>query len=152
MFKNFPFKVNLQTVFLFFSCFFWLVSNSNGQSKADLEVKVQTASESARGGEAFSYTVTISNIGTAKATEVGLINEPEYLVEILSGISSKGTCEKDEFDRKPRLRCSIGELGPGETVTISIEIKINDFGDSSESDAPLFAMNDSPVQLNRKPL
>jgi len=119
------FKKYMKYVFLILLCTF--VVNASGQSKVDLELKVQTASETARGGESFSYLVTVGNRGTQKATDVVVANWPEDFVRIVSGTSSQGKCDFSDPDNKSRMHCEIGNLSPGETVTINFETKIGDF-------------------------
>jgi hypothetical protein len=50
---------------------------SSAQSKADLELEFNLPSESARGGESFSYTVKVRNTGSETATDVALVNDPK---------------------------------------------------------------------------
>ena len=80
-------------------CFVILTLSNFGfaQSKVDLEVKTGTASETARGGEMFSYTIIITNVGSAKATDVKLISEPENSVTFVSNSTSQGKCRFEKI-------------------------------------------------------
>ena len=125
-------------LYLLFGCvfIFSFCSNSIAQSKVDLEVKV-TAPDTAQGGESFSYTVTVTNKGNAKATDVVQINEPSdvtRLLTLVSGLSSKGNCEKYEYQFRLRLSCEIGDLEPDESVTITVQSTIAEFGGEQETE------------------
>ncbi|MBS1796650.1 MAG: hypothetical protein JSS81_22660 [Acidobacteria bacterium] len=105
------------------------------QGKVDLEVKAFASSKTARGGESFSYTITVSNIGSARATDVMLVQTELRAANFVSNVPSRGTCAVD--DREGRgtriLRCKLGDIEPGETIVTAIELKIRDFGDLSEA-------------------
>lgn len=119
-------------------CLLFASFSANAQGKVDLEVKAQPGSKTARGGETFSYAITVTNIGTTKAKEVILITEPSdsnRLMTIVRGISSKGTCEIEEHPYPAKLRCLIGNLEPDEIVTIPVEAKIAEFGGEYETEA-----------------
>jgi hypothetical protein len=103
------------------------------RSGVDLEVTVQFASETARGGEPFSYTARIANIGDAKATEVFFVNEVDSSLEITGAVPGKGRCEIEGPSYRPTLRCSLGDLDAGEAVEISIATRLfDDFGGPNE--------------------
>lgn len=106
------------------------------QDKVDLEIKVQTASETARGGETFPYTVTVSNIGSTKATDVIFIQYGPEEAIFVSGVPNKGNCEigKGTSNTERALRCMLGDMEAGETITTVVELKIEEFGDISESE------------------
>jgi uncharacterized repeat protein (TIGR01451 family) len=105
------------------------------QGKVDLEIKVQTASETARGGETFSYTVTVSNNGSAKAVNVIFIQSESNEADFVSYIPNKGDCEagKGNSNIERVLRCRLGDIEVGESVTTVISLKINDFDEISEN-------------------
>ena len=121
-------KIILTVVFLLF-----VNSFAFAQNKVDLEISVQPSSATARGGELFSYTITVSNIGSAKATDVNLINVAEGLITFVSNSAGRGACRLDKPDYKTNLYCSVGDLEAAETVTILVQIRIADFGDTSDS-------------------
>ncbi len=111
------------------------------QKNVDLDIRSESSTETARGGENFSYTITVSNIGLAKATNVILTTEPDNLIEITSNALSKGTCEEyisGNYARKS-LRCRLEYVDVGEIITIVVGVKVTDFGDISNNtigDAP----------------
>lgn len=145
MIKKLARKFSHQRILLV--CFVMLTLSIFGfaQSKVDLEIKTQTASETARGGEPFSYTIIITNVGFAKATDVKLINEPENSLKLVANSTSKGNCRFEKADYKANLYCSLGDLEIGETVTIIVEVKINDFGGEPKID--LSQIPESPRML-----
>ena len=102
------------------------------QEKSDLEVTVQVPPGAVRGGESFSYTVTVRNAGTEKALDVILINDPESLISIKSAQPSVGSCKKLERPRDREMTCSFGDLSPNVEVTVVFSVEVNDF-DLNES-------------------
>lgn len=118
------------------------------QDKVDLEIKVQTASETARGGETFSYTVTVSNIGSAKATDVIFIQDDPKIASFVSNVPTKGNCKVDgeNWSVNRVLRCNLGDMEAGESIVTVIELKIHDFGGEEVSENP--AISDSIKNMN----
>ncbi len=106
----------------------FLCDSLNGQAKVDLDLKVQAGSDTARGGETFSYSITASNLGTKPAKDVILLNDELRLGKFISGVPSQGTCEVAEIHYQPALRCYLGNLDPGGSVLILVETKLNEFG------------------------
>lgn len=121
-------KILLVSVVLLF-----IVSNCLAQNKVDLELTVQSAVESVRGGEIFAYSLTVRNIGSAKATNVILIQDEEGLLSFAAYVSSKGTCTINDSNRRihRQLNCRLTDFEVGETVVVSVEMKVGDFGDVS---------------------
>ncbi|HEX8248202.1 MAG TPA: Ig-like domain-containing protein [Pyrinomonadaceae bacterium] len=125
---------------LFIALFLLLIFNSHAlaQNKLDLEIKVQTATETARGGEKFSYIVTVTNKGSARATDVIFIQDEPKLTTFESYVAGKGTCETDKRLNnrlQTLLRCRLGNLEAGESVNTNVVLKFHDFGDASEKTA-----------------
>lgn len=94
---------------------------------------METASKTARGGEPFAYSITVSNIGSAKATDVILIQNEPKLFAFTSYVPSKGKCEvekyKSEVDRQ--LNCRLDDIELGNSIIITVEMKATEFGDAS---------------------
>lgn len=130
--KTLPSIIDWKNLFLVVLSLSILYIESNGQTKVDLEVKVQTASETARGGETFSYTITVNNIGTHRATDVILINDEFRSGKFVAGVPSRGRCDIEELPYEVQLRCVVGNIEPGDSVIISVETQISEFGDISE--------------------
>jgi len=126
-------QTHFSKVFLVIFVIFFVNNFCLAQNEADLEIKVQPASETIRGGETFSYTITVSNIGSAKAKEVNIVNELSNMAEFVSNSSSKGTCRLYKPQHKTNLYCSLDEIDVGEIVTVLVEVKIEDFGGEYES-------------------
>jgi len=145
MFFKFPFGENMTSFYtplrnfcLFLSSFIIFGATGFAQNKVDLEIKAQTLSETVRGGETFSYMITVSNVGSAKATDVIFIQTEPKMTEFVSNAPSKGICEVDDkSSRVDRvLRCRLGDMEPGESIITAVELKIHDFGDISEKPDP----------------
>jgi uncharacterized repeat protein (TIGR01451 family) len=141
------YEIDLRAVCWVFVCLLFFSFESIGQSnRIDLQVKVQMATDTVRGGETLSYMITAGNIGSAKASNVILINDTIRAGEIVSGVPSIGNCELDGRRSEKLLRCELGEIEAGSSVTILVSAKIHDFGDVSETGKS----PSSPFEINRK--
>lgn len=128
MIKKLSRRLPLSKILLICFVIFTADISNFAQSKVDLNVTARSISETAHGGEKFSYSITVSNIGSAKATDVKLVSEPEKNVTLIGNSISKGTCRFAKDSYKANLYCSIGDIDVGETVLIAVEAKIDDFG------------------------
>lgn len=104
------------------------------QDKIDLEVSVQTASNTVYGGENLLYSVTVHNLGKSKATEVSLTQFTKK--KIISAIPTAGSCRQIEIENRSDLpfECELGDIEPNQSVIINFEINIEDFGGQNETD------------------
>ncbi len=124
-------NLSTQRKHLFFTSLLLLLLNTFcfSQSNIDSDIKVQPASETARGGENFSYALTVTNIGNAKATDVILVQDEPKGTEFISYIPSRGKCIVEEYkyqiDRK--LQCKLDDIEVDNSITVSVEIKFDDF-------------------------
>lgn len=100
---------------------------SAGQNGTDLEVKV-AAPASVHGGEIFSYSLKVTNIGLGNARGVYLINT-EFRTGLFTSVSpSRGECEIDHKNfNTETFRCELGDLGPGAGVTVTVQSKLFEF-------------------------
>ena len=105
----------------------WALTIS-AQDKVDLQVKLESQPESARGGETIKYTYSIRNNGPTTAVNTVLIGSKENLLNYESATASKGNCTIDERDTWI-LRCRLGDLLPDQTVTVEVSAKVSDFDD-----------------------
>ncbi len=110
----------LLVVLIFLSTGFYV----NGQTGADLEATVQAPSNIVRGGESFSYTATVRNVGTATATNVRLANAPPQNVEITSVSTSAGSCPASNPVRGGGVLCTVGDIEPNGIVSLSFTANI----------------------------
>jgi hypothetical protein len=94
----------------------------------DLEMTVVNGSDSARGGETFSYSVIVKNIGSTNASKVILFNASTEAV--ISAIPTVGICRLSVESRQIPVpyRCDLGEIAAGGFVTINFQLKIPEFG------------------------
>lgn len=135
-----------------YGSFFTLLAASFcfGQGKVDLELKVQPASEIVRGGETFSYVITVKNVGSATATDVILHHVSSQ--GIVLGVPATGTCgmAKDSGQLPTPFQCELGDIKQGETVIINFALKIFDFGgdEMTESNVKIPEMPYSPETVS----
>lgn len=125
------------------------------QNKVDLVVKTQSASNTARGGETFSYLVTITNTGSAPATDVALLQTSR--MHVVSSVPSVGSCRELKESRQipTPFRCLLGGIKPGATVSITFQVKIVDFDGEAggeEFSTPSVTTEGEDKLFNKKPL
>ena len=126
----------------------FIVSNCLAQNKVDLELTVQSAAKTVRGGEKFAYTITVTNIGSAKATDVLLVQDNPKMIAFNTYVANRGKCEiKNNNPYYTKLKCSLDTLEVGETAIISVDVKLPDSGDASITED-----KDSARDVNKKPL
>ena len=116
-----------------------LCSLSVAQSNVDLQVSVQLSSESARGGEPFSFTVQVNNRGSSKAADVSLLAWPDNQhFSITSVVTQRGMCTGETERSDSRWRCKIGDLSAGETISFTIAGKVSDIDEEiSKGELPI---------------
>jgi uncharacterized repeat protein (TIGR01451 family)/CSLREA domain-containing protein len=91
-------------------------------ASADL-VLVKTAStDEVRVGDVLVYTLTVTNSGPAAATSVVLTEPLSDRVTLLETRPSQGTCRAGPAKRTAMVTCSLGELPPEATATVTIVV------------------------------
>jgi uncharacterized repeat protein (TIGR01451 family) len=95
--------------------------------RSDLLV-ISTVSGPARVGETLCYTLTIVNAGPSDADGVTLVDTWSPSASLISATSGLGTeCRIErEAGVADVLRCSVGRLGSGETITVTVDAELND--------------------------
>jgi uncharacterized repeat protein (TIGR01451 family) len=68
-------------------------------------------------GEQLTYLITVVNDGTSTAHQVTIHDTLSNAVQLISATPSRGTCSG-----APAIRCSVGDLEPGQTVTVKIVV------------------------------
>lgn len=69
--------------------------------------------------DTLRYTLKVTNIGDANAVDVAIkdtIPNPQFALH--AAVSNRGPCEADG----PRVTCEVGEVAPGDTVTVDIRV------------------------------
>lgn len=108
-----------------------------GQEKVDLEVKGTSSVKSVSGGEKLVYTFSVTNLSSETAQDVYLNHTLPHEGEFVSAAVSQGKFETNHAEmpmREPRLLCRFGDIQGYAEATVTIEIKINDWGDISAND------------------
>jgi len=103
-----------------------------GQSKVDIEIKVEFSRDSVRGGEELPFTATVRNIGQERATDVILTTGEYGPLNIISGEPDLGKCVLGKGPHQDKFRCEFGNIGPGASATIRGIIKIADWDVSTD--------------------
>jgi hypothetical protein len=108
-----------------------LSTNSIGQDKVHFELKVEPASDTIRGGDQLAYIVKITNLGPSTATGVTLITNLVGVVRMNSIVHPKGTCETNEAPAERELRCGVGDLNQGESLSVNCTLTVGDIDEPS---------------------
>jgi uncharacterized repeat protein (TIGR01451 family) len=74
----------------------------------------------------FNYNATVSNTGSAAATNVTLTDTLPSLVTFTAATSSQGTCSYNSLTRT--VTCSLGTVGTGSSASVQITVKPRDEG------------------------
>jgi large repetitive protein len=85
---------------------------------ADLSVTKTASSAEVLVGDVFTYTITVENLGPYEAPETVLTDALPVEVSYISAVSDKGSCQKDSL-----LNCSLGELLPNASATITVTVE-----------------------------
>jgi uncharacterized repeat protein (TIGR01451 family) len=89
-------------------------------SGADLAVSKADAPDPVRPGSTLNYTVTVQNVGAEAASGVTVADILPFQTEVLSVISSQGSCSTPI----PLIAtCSVGDLTAGGSATIQIAVR-----------------------------
>ncbi len=91
------------------------VATGDGPS-SDLRLVKTSSVSTPRMGDRFRYTITVTNQGQSAASGVVVTDPVPADIEIGSVTSTHGTCTVD----KQLVRCPIGTVGAGKTVTLTI--------------------------------
>ncbi len=96
------------------------------QVKADLSVS-SAISGPVVAGETLSYILTVTNIGPSEAIGVTLTDTLPIGAQLVSAVSSQGEdCRTErEEPTTDTVVCSLGNLGSGETVTVTSVVAID---------------------------
>jgi large repetitive protein len=90
---------------------------SGGGPSADLRLVKTSSVSTPRMGDRFHYTITVTNQGAGTATGVVVTDPVPANIEVGDVHATKGTCTVD----KQLVRCIIGTVGAGKTVTIAVD-------------------------------
>jgi uncharacterized repeat protein (TIGR01451 family) len=86
-----------------------------GQPTTKLVVHKRVSAATAYPGQKLTYTLTLTDDGSATADDVKVTDTPTIALKVRSIHTSTGSCE-----RGTPITCTLGMLGVGETVTIVI--------------------------------
>lgn len=134
-------------ILLFASIFLLSGSMCLARSKVDLEIKAQSPAETVRGGEKFTYTFTIKNLSAETAKDVILLHDLENELTFVSGGVSQGDYEFDKNQYPRRVRCYFGDIQGYAEVSVTIEAKVNDWG-NEDSFSPTAELINKNVMSN----
>lgn len=89
-------------------------------SGADLTISKSDAPDPVRPGSTLNYTITVQHVGTEAASGVTVADILPFQTEVLSVISSQGSCSTPI---PLILTCSVGDLVAGGSATIQIAVR-----------------------------
>ena len=111
------------------------------QPASDLRIKKQVSGKSSSARR--TYTLTVKNLGPDTAADTVVTDTPAGLVEVLSVRTNKGSCQEG-----PPIRCELGNLGAGDTATITILVNVSEPGRLLNSASVSSASTDANTNNN----
>lgn len=98
---------------------------------ADLAVQITDTPDPVRRNQNLTYSVAVTNAGPASAANVTADDQLPKDISFVSVTSSQGTCT---FVSKTKIvKCTLGTLASGQTVTITIVVKPTKAGTLTDS-------------------
>jgi uncharacterized repeat protein (TIGR01451 family) len=88
---------------------------------ADLALSKQADRSSAAVGDIVSYTITVINRGATTARDVSVVDNLPDVLDVVDVAATRGSVSQDGR----RISVSIGEMAPGEAVTVVVRAQIN---------------------------
>ena len=129
-------KIYLKISFIIFAVAFSSLI-CYGQEKVDLEIKGTSPIKTVSGGEKLVYTFTVTNLSSETAKDVYLNHSLPREGQFVSAIVSQGNFKTNSPEnpiRQPFVLCHFGDIQGYAEATVTIEIKLNDWGDRSAND------------------
>ncbi len=96
---------------------------NNGTGTHNVSITVSVSPSSVRTGQNATYTIKVSNSGSAAVTDVEMTDTFSQYLDIVSASTNKGSRDINESSR--RVTASIGTLNAGQTATITVVAKVN---------------------------
>ncbi|MCV6637560.1 beta-propeller fold lactonase family protein [Candidatus Albibeggiatoa sp. nov. NOAA] len=93
-------------------------------ASADLSVSMYDSEDPVQVGQTFNYTMTVTNTGPDRATNVNLVNTLPPNVEVVSVNPQRGGCTPNGNI----LDCQLGKLDKDETVGLTVVVTTTDIG------------------------
>jgi len=94
-------------------------------AKPELKVEISDSEDPVILGNGFSYTILVTNVGSAKAEAVKLMDEIPSKLKYLDAKSPIGQpAFKDGI-----LSLDLGEIGPGDKIKVTLDVKAVEEGD-----------------------
>ncbi len=93
------------------------------QAVSDLQISKRVTPSSARPGARLTYTLQVSNLGPAPATNAHVTDTPSLPLKVLSIRASQGSCQAG-----PPISCALGTLTAGQHVTITVTATVQTVG------------------------
>jgi uncharacterized repeat protein (TIGR01451 family) len=95
--------------------------------------------------QTFSYTITVTNFGAAKATGVKVADTLPSQVQFVSASASQGTCSVSGA----QLFCTVGMMTAGQVVTIGVQVQATS-GGTAVNTAQVSSTSVDPFTGNNK--
>lgn len=119
-------------------------SGSNSVSSAvDVKVQGSVAPASVNAGDVATYDFTVTNQSSTPAPDVILLSTFDGRTSFVSVTPSVGHCDdgQEQHSLTPEhviaptntVRCKLGDLAPNSSVTVSLVVRVNIFGDGIDT-------------------
>lgn len=98
------------------------------QPLSDLVISKSDSPDPVSVGNTLTYTINVKNIGNAVATDVKIV---DAIPSEVTFSSSSMNCTLDNNPLGP-VRCSLGNIGPGQTKSVDVNVIVNSGGPNCE--------------------
>jgi len=88
-----------------------------------MNISKSVSASSAKPGQSLIFTIKVSNTGLAPAIDVKVTDTFQYVVNIISVATTKGTYTVNTSSRQ--VTYNIGTMAPNEAVTLTVTTKVN---------------------------
>jgi conserved repeat domain len=95
------------------------IDNATVGAVGDLSVQTTDSPDPARVGRTLTYTVQVTNLGPATATDVAIVNTLPDGTGFGSVTTKNGTCTRSNLV----ITCNVGTIASGDTTTLTIVFK-----------------------------
>jgi LPXTG-site transpeptidase (sortase) family protein len=104
---------------------------NTGSGSPNVSITLSVTPTSVRTAQNATYTIKVTNSGTAPVTEATVTDTFSTFVDIVSATTSKGSTSVNTSQRK--VTATIGTLGSNSTATVTVVVKVNSSAKSNQT-------------------
>ncbi|MCI0518851.1 MAG: hypothetical protein L0Z70_01170, partial [Chloroflexi bacterium] len=112
---------------------------NTGSGSPNVSITLAVSPTSVRTAQNATYTIKVSNSGTAPVTEVTVTDTFSTFVDIVSATTTKGSASFSASQRK--VTATVGTLASGGSATVAVVVKVNSSAKSNQTVANTAAVS-----------